>query len=272
MWLGFLSLPHSADLNARMVTESVALVRRVVFEQPGDYRRLFLSTDTYVDAQLATHYGLSAPMGTGFAWVPYGASGRKGILSHGSLLSNGVKQLDTSPTLRGKWIRNRLFCQEIPAPPPNVVADVPPPAQGGAVCKKERYAVHDSVASCAACHNAMDPLGFGLEQYDRAGAFRSREADHPECVIEGKGELDDLGTFTGPSQLADLMVRTGALETCAVKQLFRFANGRREREEDDGLIGALAEHFDTSGRRFDTLLVDYVSHDTFRRRRMEELP
>jgi len=272
MWLGFLALPHAADLNTRLVTESTALVRRVVYDDPGDYRRLFTSTDTYVDATLAMHYGLTPPSGTAFTWVNYGASGRKGILSHGSLLSNGVKQLDTSPTLRGKWIRNRLFCQEVPAPPPNVVADVPPPQQGGAVCKKDRYAIHDSVASCAACHRAMDPLGFGLEQYDRTGAFRSVEATHPECTIEGKGELDGVGQFTGPSGLADVMVSSGALEECTVKQLFRFANGRREREEDDGLIATLTAQFDAKGRRFDALLVDYVAHDTFKHRRLEELP
>lgn len=272
MWLGFLALPHSADLNGRLVTESTALVRRVVYDEPGDYRRLFSATDTYVDATLASHYGLTPPSGTGFGWVSYGASGRKGILSHGALLSNGVKQLDTSPTLRGKWIRNRLFCQEVPAPPPNVVADVPPPQQGGAICKKDRYAVHDSVPSCAACHRAMDPLGFGLEQFDRTGAFRTAEAAHPECAIEGKGELDGVGQFTGPSGLADLMVTSGALEECTVKQLFRFANGRREREEDDGLIATLTEQFDAKGRRFDALLVDYVAHDTFRHRRLEELP
>ncbi len=272
MWLGYLTLPHDAAFNQRLVTESTALVRRVVFEQPGDYRRLFLSTETYVDPALATHYGLQQPAGGAAGWVPYGSSGRKGILSHGALLSNGVKSSDTSPTLRGLWIRNRLFCSEVPPPPPNVVADVPPPAQGGAVCKKARYAIHDSVQSCAACHNAMDPIGFGLEQFDRTGKFRSVEVDHPECQIDGKGALDGVGAFTGPGELADLMITTGAVEDCTVKQLFRFVNGRRERGEDAPLLAVLTEKFHAGGRRFETLLVDVVSHDTFLKRRLEATP
>lgn len=272
MWLGYLTLPHDGAFNQRLVNESTALVRRVVFEQPGDYRRLFLSDETYVDPTLAAHYGLPAPAGGAPGWVPYGASGRKGILSHGALLSNGVKQTDTSPTLRGLWVRNRLFCSEIPAPPPNVVADVPPPAQNGVVCKKARYAVHDSVASCAACHTSMDPIGFGLEQFDRTGRFRAVEADHPECVIDGQGALEGVGSFKGPAELAELMIGTGAVEACTVKQLFRFVNGRRDRSEDAPLLALLTEQFHAGGRRFDALLVDLVSHETFLRRRLEVTP
>ncbi len=269
MWLGFSALPHDAALNQRLVTETTALLRRVIFEQPGDYRRLFTSTETYVDATLAAHYGLVPPTGADFAWTTYGASGRKGILSHGSLLSNGVKQADTSPTLRGKWIRNRLFCQEIPPPPPNVKMDLPPPATGSAVCKQDRLAVHTSVGSCAGCHSQMDPIGFGLERYDRTGKFRTVEADHPECAISGDGALDGVGTFNGPAGLADLMVSSGALEQCAVTQLFRFQTGRAETADDRGLLAALTKRFEASGRRFDQLLVDLVADETFGQRRLE---
>lgn len=267
MWLGYWALPHDAAFNASLVSETQALVRKVVFTDRADYRGLFLSDQTYIDAALATHYGLPAvPAGT-FQWVPYGASGRKGVVSHASLLSNGVKQTDTSPTLRGKWIRNRLFCQEIPPPPPSVVADVPPPATGSAVCKVDRYAAHDSVSSCAACHKQMDPIGFGLEQYDRTGKFRDHEAAYPQCAITGKGALEGIGNFTGPAELADLMVSSGQLESCVVKQLFRYGSGRRELLEDLPLIAQLTQSFVSSGRHFDELILAIVSHPTFAQRR-----
>lgn len=267
MWLGYQSLPHAADFNQALVTESTALVRKVVFEDKSDYRALFTSEETFIDDALATHYGLPATGAPGFRWVKYGSAPRKGILSHGALLSNGVKQTDSSPTLRGKWIRNRLFCQEIPKPPPDVVADVPPPATGAAVCKKDRYAVHDSVASCAGCHTAMDPIGFGLEQFDRAGKFRTQEAEHPECAIDGKGALTGVGAFVGAAGLADLLVQNGQLEGCVVKQLFRFTAGRTELPSDGPLLEALTERFVASGRRFDALVLALVSDDTFRQRR-----
>jgi hypothetical protein len=269
MWLGYSSLPHPPAFNTELVTETSALVRKVIFEDKADYRGLFLAEQTYVDDPLATHYGLPVTGQPGFHWVSYPAGTRKGILSHGSVLSNGVKQTDTSPTLRGKWIRNRLFCQEIPPPPPNVVADVPPPSQNGVVCKKDRYSVHDSTASCAGCHKQMDPIGFGLEGYDRTGKFRDREADHPECLITGEGNLEGVGSFKGPSGLADLMVTTGAVESCVVKQVFRFASGRLEKAEDQGLLYALTQSFNQRERRFDQLLLDLVTHPTFAQRRLE---
>ncbi len=263
MWLGYQSLPHDAMFNARAVTETSALVRKVVFEDKTDYRTLLTFTKTYVDDTMAAHYGLQPSGMPGAHWLDYGASGRQGILSHASLLSNGVKQTDTSPTLRGKWIRNRLFCQEIPPPPPNVTADVPPPEMGGAVCKKDRYQVHDSVASCAGCHTQMDPIGFGLEQYDRTGKFRSAEATHPECAITGEGKLQGIGDFVGPKGLGELMVQKNTLDSCLVTQLFRFGTGRREASGDAPLLRDLSRGFAGKGRRFDQLILDYVSHPTF---------
>ncbi|MBK7858313.1 MAG: DUF1588 domain-containing protein [Archangiaceae bacterium] len=266
MWLGYLSLPHDAMFNARAVNETTALVRKVVFEDRGDYRGLFTSTQTWVDDTMAEHYGLPKSGAAGYRWVDYGSTGRMGILSHASLLSNGVKQTDTSPTLRGKWIRNRLFCQEIAPPPPNVVADVPPPETGSAVCKKDRYAAHDQVMSCAACHLQMDPIGFGLEQFDRTGAFRSAEAAHPECEIRGEGALQGVGNFVGAKGLAELMVQTSSLDGCVTRQLFRFGTGRRELPTDGALIRDLSQGFAKGGRRFDQLVLDYVSHPTFAQR------
>ena len=180
-----------------------------------------------------------------------------------------MKQTDTSPTLRGKWIRNRLFCQEIPPPPPNVVADVPPASDGGVVCKRDRYQVHDQSASCAGCHLQMDPVGFGLEQYDRTGAYRTVEADHPECAITGDGSVQGEGTFNGPAGLADLMVQTGAVDGCAVTQVFRFAAGRRETPDDAPLLRELTRDFKGGGRVFTGLLLDAVTQPTFAQRRQE---
>ncbi len=266
MWLGYTNLPHSTALNASMMAESTALVRKVIFEDRADYRTLFTAENTWVDATLAAHYGLTGPV-AGSAWIPYGTTGRKGILSHGALLSNGVKQADTSPTLRGKWIRNRLFCEEIPPPPPDAVADVPPPASTGVVCKVDRYREHRTVASCAGCHAQMDPIGFGLEQFDRAGKFRDREADHPECLITGDGALTGFGSFRGPAGLADLMISSGVVESCLVKQLFRYTVGRKETADDSALITTLTTQFTEQGRRFDLLVLDLVAQPTFTQRR-----
>ncbi len=266
MWLGYQSLPFDAALSEAAFTETSALVRKVVLDDRADYAQLFTADQTYIDDDLAAHYGLPATGTAGFHWVKYGVSPRRGILSHAALLANGVKASDTSPTRRGKWVRNRLFCQEIADPPPNVNADVPPAGASGVVCKKDRYRAHSTLAACASCHSQMDPIGFGLEQYDRTGAFRAAEVDHPECAIAGDGELAGVGAFNGPGGLGALMVQSSTFESCVVKQVFRFSHGRRELASDAGLLAHLDRAFKDSGRRFDAVLLALVTHPTFAQR------
>lgn len=266
LWLGYADLPHSAELNAAFVAETNALVDKVVFTDKSDYLNLFRSNETYANDLLISHYGLQATPNGSSRWISYAGTRRRGVLSHGSLLSNGAKAIDTSPTRRGKWIRERLFCQVIPPPPPNVNADVPPQSTTGSKCKKERYSAHATVGSCASCHKAMDPVGFGLENYDRAGKWRTQELEDASCTISGDGELDGIGTFNGADGLADLFSDSGSLEPCLVKQVFRFTMGRWERAPDEGLLDSLRTRFVNNGRRFDELLLDLVSEPAFSER------
>lgn len=113
----------------------------------------------------------------------------------------------------------------------------------------------------------MDPVGFGLEQYDSMGKFRAAETGHPECVISGDGEVAEAGRFNGPKGLAQLMVQTDVIDGCVTRQLFRFGTGRHELPDDEPLLRDLTRAFVGSGRRFDELVLAYVSHPTFGERR-----
>lgn len=270
-WLGYQQLPLAADVATPMRAESDALVSRVIFERKGDYLDLFRSTETFLTDALALHYGLPAPGSTAGAWVPYGSDPRRGILSHGAVLAQGAKFDDTSPTLRGVFIRNRLLCQDIPPPPPNVAVDQPPAATTSSSCKWDRYAAHRT-GGCATCHSKTDPIGFGLERYDRSGAYRTTDKDHPECPISGDGEVTGLGTagtFNGPAALGELLIASGNLESCLTTQLYRMALGRRETLADQPTIQKLTNGFTQNGRRFDGLLVDLVGDAAFVHRQIE---
>lgn len=266
-WLGYDQLPVAADLAAALRAESDALVSRVVLEQRGDYFSLFRSEETFLTDRLASHYGLPAPGSTTGKWVPYGASPRRGILSHGAVLAAGAKFDDTSPTLRGVFVRNRLLCQVVAPPPPNAVVDEPPQATNSR-CKIDRYAAHSS-GGCASCHQLTDAIGFGLENYDRSGAYRATDKDAPECTIAGDGEVLGLGQFNGPAELGALLADSGQLEACVVTQLFRMALGRRESDADRTSLGALTETFKGGGRAFDRLLVDMAAAPAFIHRQVE---
>ncbi|MGZ3455145.1 MAG: DUF1592 domain-containing protein [Polyangiales bacterium] len=267
LWLGYDKVLDSGTLAKDMTQETEALVQRTIFGEKRPWQSIFESTDTYVTDALATHYGLPSTGSATPQWVPYGTSGRKGILSQGLFLINGAKLDDTSPTLRGKAVRLRLMCQTIPPPPPGVNTDLPPLAAGQ--CKTDRMAAH-SKGGCASCHGKMDPIGFGLEAYDQQGRFRTTEPGKPECAIKGDGELEGVGKFNGPSQLADLMLQDGAVQTCMAMQMYRFAIGRGTLDDDDerfvpfllGKVGGAK-----GGFKFDDLLVEFVATEAFRHRR-----
>jgi hypothetical protein len=262
LWLGYHQLPHPANLTTAMRAESAALVERVTANRASDYFDLFRSEQTHISDLLADHYALPRPGSATGAWVNYGTNPRRGILSHGSVLSAGAKFDDTSPTLRGVFVRTRLLCETIPPPPPTVNVDKPPEGDAG-TCKSSRYASHANVGSCYSCHQFTDPIGFGLEAYDRTGAFRTHDKDAPGCPISGEGELKGTGKFTGPAGLANMLVSSGKLEACVVTQLYRYAMGRREHAQDQPTLDLLSDLFRQKSRSFEELVLDTVSTAAF---------
>jgi hypothetical protein len=266
LWLGFAKLPDPA-LAPEFRAETAALIENSVFAPGAHYFDLFTSSQTFVSSKLATYYGLPAPSNPAGAWVPYGTNPRRGILSQGSFLSANAKFDDTSPTRRGKFIRERLLCQVVLPPPPNVNADVPPVGVAGkSNCKIDRYSEHRTNASCAGCHAQLDPIGFGLENYDRLGKYRAADAKAPECTISGEGEVKGIGTFNGPGGLGTLLASDAALQQCVVTQMVRFAMGRGSAPEDSNLVKLLAKNLAKSGA-FQDLLLDLVSEPAFARRK-----
>lgn len=274
LWLGYHQLPHAAELTSAMRKESAALVERIVFDEKRPWTDVLTASETYVDANLAEVYGLEAPA-SGFEWMSYSGPGeRAGLLSHGSFLSVNGKFGDTSPTQRGKLIRERLLCQTIPPPPPEVNVDEPPVSEASP-CKWESYAAHREMGSCAGCHNHMDPVGFGLENFDQTGRWREHDNGLPECTIAGDGQLFGAGPngealpFNGPAQLGSVLLESGAVESCLVKQVFRFAAGRREQAEDMAFLDALDASF-SANHRFDELLLEVVAAESFGYRKEEQ--
>jgi hypothetical protein len=265
MWLGYRSIPHTAELVSAFNRETSALIDRVVLEEPGSYLRLFTMDETFVDDSLADHYGLPRPDG-GEGWVSYEGTGRAGILGHGTLLAAFSKFEDTSPTQRGILVRTRLMCETVPRPPPNVDADQPPQGAMDALCKYERYAEHrDQSTSCAGCHSLMDPIGFGLENFDIAGRYREHDDGLPECTIEGSGEIVGIGDFSGPGELSQLLVDNGYVDACAVEQFLRFALGRELTEYEEALRTEMTEAFRAGNHDFKAFIVDFIASERFAR-------
>jgi hypothetical protein len=261
MWLGYRAIPASAELASAFSLETNKLIDKVVFDQPSSYLDLFTSGQTYVNDLLATHYGLPTPAG-GEGWVTYTSDQRAGILSHGSVLASFSKFSDTSPTQRGIFVQTRLLCNKVAPPPANVNVDQPPAADDAA-CKLERYDAHRQLESCKACHAQLDPIGYGLESYDIGGRFRSHDDANEACLLPGSGELPGHGPFSGPGQLARLLVDSGELEQCFVQHLMSYAVGRELRAEEEAARDALLASFKSDAHDAQRLLASLVSDERF---------
>src|SRR5262249_45436170 len=152
----------TSTLPAAMQQELELRVVDVVLNQRTDFLSLYDSHATFVNAELATYYGLPAVSGTDFQPAQFPAdSPRVGLLGAGAILAGYALPQRTSPTERGKFIAEKLLCINIPPPPPGVP---PLPAMADANSTlRQRLEAHRAAPQCATCHGVMDPLGFGLE-------------------------------------------------------------------------------------------------------------
>gem|GEM_PF-4732256 len=252
MWLGYQDVGVS-ERGRNLRTETRALVESVIFDKNEPWSQLLLREETFVNRSLAADYNLQYSGGEGFQWVPYGNTGRKGLLSHGSFLSDATAGDVTNPTQRGYAIRKALFCGELGDPPPEIDVDEELTTEDPNDCKSD--VIHKTVlkpnTSCVGCHNDMDRVGFGLENFDNFGIFRETETNRPECILEGKGTLTGIGDFNGPGELADLAIISGEAEKCLVRRVVEFGFHRRisnyQSRDYADLLGYLEQSYDIDG-------------------------
>ena len=208
--------------------ETIALVARVL-RSGAPARELLESDTTSLDAALAAHYGVAAPSDAqGRFEHRFEEGSRRGLLGHASILALTSRPGRTSPVLRGKWVLEALLGTPPPAPPPGVGAleDV---VSAEAASLREKLELHRSKPECAACHAALDPLGFGLERYDALGRERATDEGFP---IDDEGLLPDGRSFRGPVGLRELILADERFELALFEKLFTYANGRVAEDAD----------------------------------------
>lgn len=253
----------STELAAAARTESLMLVEDVVFpaEGAGDLRRLFDADYTFVDAQLAALYGLDAS-GNDFTRVALPESlGRRGILSHASILAVGSHYDRNSPTRRGLLVQRNLLCNDVPPPPGDVDINLPQPDEPTTL--RERLEGHLAQGgACVGCHGQTDPIGFAFEHFDASGAWRELDAGF---AIDATGMVDGLGTFDGAAELALLVRDDPRLAACMVRNLYRHALGHVENDGTAVLRDVLTDDFAADDFDLRGLVVELVDSDAFLR-------
>jgi hypothetical protein len=255
---------YTPELVTGMQGEIENLFAWIVFDQNADYREILKTTVTFVNPQLAALYGLDPiddPAATADTFVQrdLGAgSGRGGLLTSAGLLALYAHDTVTSPTLRGKFVRQNLLCEDIPPPPPGVMTSLDG-VEGDTL--RERLEQHRNDPVCGACHSKMDPIGFGFESFDPIGRLRTEEA--PGVPVDSTGDLDGVA-FDGPQELQAMLADDPRVPSCFARQLYRYATGHLELPRELPLIDDLGADFSDGGYRVADLLVELVASDGFR--------
>ena len=266
------------ELAAMMVQETRMLLGHLVWDD-GNFMDAFTADYGYLNTDLASVYQIPPPAGE-FELVKFPAAAhRAGLLGHASFLAANAGPAETSPTARGIFVREQLLCQHVPNPPPGVNTQVPEPTADHPLPRRQRMMAHVESPTCASCHRLMDPIGFGLENYDALGRWRDAEviefeggggrnrtpAKKFELAIDNTGEIAGLpnSAFSNPAQIGRLLAGSRACQECVVKQVFRYVFGRPETPADRETIRAAFNTFRDSGFKFKELLIAFVRAPQF---------
>ena len=219
---------------------------------------------SFLNERLARHYGIPGVSGPEFRRVDLTGSPRGGVLTQASVLTVSSYATRTSPVLRGKWILDNL----LNTPPPEPPADVPNLDEAtinSAAAMREQLEAHRKNPTCAACHRRMDPLGFGLENFDAVGAWRTVDGNAP---VDASGVLPDGRRFTGPEELRTILkADREAFARALTSKLLTYALGRGLERYDTSTVRLIASRLPEHDYRFSGLVLEIVNSLPFRSRR-----
>lgn len=250
----------SPELGPVARTETLHVLNSIVFEEPADYRTFFTTRRAFPDRRLAAVYGIAAPSldGAAEAWWPSDGM-RRGFLGSASFLMLNAHSLTTSVTLRGKFVREVLLCQTMPPPPGDVDTSIPE-ADENARTMRERVAVHLEEPTCASCHNLMDPIGLGMENFDAMGRWRVTENG---VTIDTSGDLDGQ-SFGDAWELGSVLADNAELGPCFARNLYSYAVGHAVDTGEEDAVDWLGDAFAHEGHRVQDLLLHLIDSPAFR--------
>ncbi|HYE07280.1 MAG TPA: DUF1592 domain-containing protein [Planctomycetota bacterium] len=227
----------------------------------------FIDADfTFLDERLARHYGIAGVEGARFRRVALDPDdGRRGgVLGLASTLTVTSNPTRTSPVKRGKWILSEILGAP-PAPPPPDVGDIGDETVVAGLGLRARLEAHRAKPACAGCHDRLDPLGFGFENYDAIGRWRDADGAGP---IDSAGTLPNGVTFRGPVELKKLFLARGRdFARSLTEKMLTYALGRGLEEYDAPTVDAIVARLERDEWRFSSLILGVVESYPFRHRR-----
>jgi hypothetical protein len=226
---------------------------------------LLTANTTFLNEQLARHYGIAGVYGSHFRRVTIADENRWGLLGKASVLAVTSYPTRTSPTIRGKWLLENILAAPVPPPPPNTNTNLDESTLGKTTTMREMLERHRANLICASCHARMDPLGFSLENFDAIGRWRTMDGD---VAINATGVLLDGTKVDGPAALRRaFMARKEQFVRTVAGKLLTYAIGREMEYADAPAIRAIVRAAAANDYRWSSTILAIVKSPPFQMRR-----
>lgn len=238
---GDYSAPFPGSIREKLYDEPADFAVFVATRGAGTFEELLVADYTMYHPELAAHYEVDERVTTDLR-LDLSSTPRLGLLGQASMHAVTAHPINTSPTFRGLWVRERILCQVLPDPPPDVQDFVP---LDDTLSTRERYAQHMTDEACLSCHQYMDAIGFGFEHFDPIGQWRDDDGGHeidPSGYLTGVEALGDgvHNEFADFNEMVWLLAGSDRAPTCFTMQLRRWTTGT-QLDDEDGLGPLVAE-------------------------------
>lgn len=257
---------YDDDLKQAMLRETEMFFTAIMREDRSVLE--FLDADySYMNERLAKHYGIEGVKGNEFQRVALKDGARGGLLTQASILTITSNPTRTSPVKRGKWVLDNILGTPPPPPPP----EVPELKEEGKALHgtlRQRMEQHRENPSCASCHARMDPIGFGMENFDGVGIWRSKEG---ATAIDSSGKLVTGEVFNGPAELKQMLVKNKKADflRCLSEKMLTYGLGRGIEYYDKCAVEEIAADMASGNYKFSSLIMGVVESTPFQKRRGE---
>jgi hypothetical protein len=267
------SVPFTRETAVAMCKEAQLFLGDLVWND-RNFMTAYTADYGFVNAELATIYGVDAPAKE-FDKVTFPpASERAGLLGQALFLTGTSKPEDSSVTARGLFVREQFLCQHVPPPPPGVDTNLPPSSPDHPMTNRERMSAHTTNAVCASCHGLIDPIGWGFEKFDSIGSRRetykltfydyahgvSTPIKTVKLPLDTRGNVLGLpnANFSSPRELGAILAANAQCQECMVKQFFRYNAGRAETPADRPIILKALDDFRNSDFKFREMMISLI--------------
>lgn len=256
---------YTSQLAKDAREQALRTIVQLLVTDKGDYRELFTTKKTFMNRALGGLYNVPVSAAAVDGWAPFtfGQDEKRGglLTLAGFLMLDVTHEGRTSPTIRGKAVRELLLCQPVPLPPGNVdfalVQDVNNPRYKTA---RGRLTAHRENPVCTSCHAVTDPIGLAMENYDAVGRYRSQENG---AVIDASGEFDDK-PYHDLMELQRLLRDSTTAPDCAAQRVYEYGVGRAVAVSDIKPVDELAQRFAAAGYAFPALMREVAMSQAFR--------